>query len=282
MKNSLIRKSGHIFSAKHDKPIAYDFSYSTTFQEHTPVVFVHGFKGFKDWGPFNVISEQFAAQGCCFIKLNLSHNGTTLDAPTDFSDLDAFSKNNFSIELDDIGVLIDFLLRDDFPIRLAKDKLSIIGHSRGGGLAILKTKEDQRIRKLTTWAALTDIRATWRAADLEDWKKTQTIYIDNSRTQQKMPMHYQIVEDFLRNEARLDIPQAIGHIAIPFLAFHGDSDATLPIQMAQLIPNRNKNAQLIVVSNSNHTFEATHPFEGPLPANLKKVVHSTLDFILQK
>ena len=37
-----------------------------------------------------------------FVKFNFSHNGTTLESPSDFKDLESFGNNNFSKELYDL------------------------------------------------------------------------------------------------------------------------------------------------------------------------------------
>ncbi len=82
------------------KPILIDVTYKANAQPKQVVVFCHGFKGFKDWGPFNKIAAHFAQQEIIFVKFNFSHNGTTVDDPLNFGDLKAFGNNNFCKELD--------------------------------------------------------------------------------------------------------------------------------------------------------------------------------------
>ena len=57
------------------------------------LVFVHGYMGFKDWGAWNLMKDYFLNKGFGFCKFNLTHNGTTVEKPQDFADLDAFSQN---------------------------------------------------------------------------------------------------------------------------------------------------------------------------------------------
>ena len=85
-----------------------DLTYDEYLPEAPMVIFVHGFKGFKDWGTHNLLANYFAANGFRFLKFNFSHNGTTADCPVDFADLIAFSENTFSIELQDLNNVIDF------------------------------------------------------------------------------------------------------------------------------------------------------------------------------
>ena len=100
-------------TSKHNqRPFMADASFMKNGIAKPVIIFNHGFKGFKDWGPFNLVAEKFANDGFVFIKMNFSHNGTTLKQPNDFADLEAFAQNNFSIELDDTGLLIDYLFSD--------------------------------------------------------------------------------------------------------------------------------------------------------------------------
>ena len=78
------------------------------------VLFSHGFKGFKDWGPFNQMAEFFANNNFFFIKFNFSYNGTSIDNPVEFVDLNAFGNNNFSLELDDLNLVIDWIFNNKY------------------------------------------------------------------------------------------------------------------------------------------------------------------------
>lgn len=99
----------HILEGKHNKPILLDYRLPAKETACPVVIFVHGFKGFKDFGAFNLVADKFAEAGFAYVKLNLSHNGTAPEHPIDFVDLDAFGENNFNIELDDLGFVIDWL-----------------------------------------------------------------------------------------------------------------------------------------------------------------------------
>ena len=64
---------------------------------HT-VIFCHGYKGFKDWGCWNLMADYLANHHICVVKFNFSCNGGTLSNPIDFPDLKAFGENNYSTE----------------------------------------------------------------------------------------------------------------------------------------------------------------------------------------
>ena len=60
------------------------------------IVFVHGYMGFKDWGCWPMVEQFFVENGYAFCKYNISHNGCSVDSPTDFVDLESFGKNTYS------------------------------------------------------------------------------------------------------------------------------------------------------------------------------------------
>ena len=77
------------------RPIVYDIYYKENQESELPtVLFCHGYKGFKDWGAWDLVAKAFAEAGFFFVKFNFSHNGGTVEQPIDFQDLKAFSDNN--------------------------------------------------------------------------------------------------------------------------------------------------------------------------------------------
>ncbi|MEM6526130.1 MAG: alpha/beta fold hydrolase [Bacteroidota bacterium] len=280
-----LKKTGDFLlkSKHHDRPFIADACYKETGSKKPCIIFVHGFKGFKDWGFWNLLAETFASQDFVFIKLNLSHNGTTPEHPVDFADLEAFSENTFSIELDDIGILIDTLENGNLPLpetEIDSKNIHLIGHSRGGGLVLLKGAEDERVLTVTAWAPIHNLKERWPQEVLDQWKKDGIFYIDNSRTKQKMPLKYKLVEDVLNNEDRLNIPRAVQRMDRPILMIHGTKDETLEyshtVQLAKLSPY----VQLEIIEDGTHSFGGKHPYAATdLPDHAKKVLDLTLNFL---
>ena len=269
----------------HGKPILLDLFYLKNEKPKPVVIFAHGFKGFKDWGHFNLLSEKFAAAGFVFVKFNFSHNGTTPEHPADFADLEAFGNNNFSIELDDLGTVIDYVLHESSAQKngeLHSEKLFLTGHSRGGGIVILKAAEDARIKKIATWASVSDFGKFWSQDVIDDWKNNGVVYIENARTRQQMPLYYQFCENYFENINRLSIPEAVQKIKIPFLISHGTEDEVVPFMSAVKLHERAAGSQLLSIDGGNHVFGAKHPFEATmLPADAEHVVNETIAFFKQ-
>ena len=271
-----------IIEGKHEKPILTDVFYKATKQSKPIVIFAHGYKGFKDWGCWNLVAEQFATNNFFFVKFNFSHNGGTAKQPIDFPDLEAFGNNNYTIELDDLQSVIDWVLKnEDFRDEVDKSNITLIGHSRGGGISILKAREEKRVTRLITWAAVSnfgDRSATIR--ELEDWKNNGVKYVLNGRTKQQMPHYFQFYENYKSNKTRLNIELAVKNLEIPFLIIHGTNDTSISFDEAKLLHDWNLKSEISDIKDANHTFGGKHPWtKNHLPKHLQKVTTQSLDFI---
>lgn len=271
-----------ILQGKHDKPILVDTFYVDDNQPKPVVIFCHGYKGFKDWGAWNIMAKDFANAGFFFIKFNFSHNGGTVDQPIDFPDLEAFGNNNYTKELDDLETVLDWISSTkEFNANVETNSISLIGHSRGGGIVLLKSNEDKRIKKVITLAGVSDYKIRFPKDDAFDlWKNKGVYYVKNGRTKQNMPHYYQFYEDFISNETRLNIESATKNLSIPHLIIHGDYDTSVKITEAENLKSWNPKADYKIIKNADHVFNTRHPWEfESLSKELDEVVESTISFL---
>lgn len=271
-----------ILPAANRKPILYDIYYSETGQTQPMVVFCHGYKGFKDWGAWHLVAEAFARAGFCFLKFNFSHNGGTMEDPIDFPDLEAFAENNFSLELDDLGRVLDEIQRGNEYLPKNISTISLLGHSRGGGIVLIKAEEDERVHKVVTWASVSDFKSRFQehTKAFENWKRTGVAYVPNARTGQMMPNNFQFYEDFKRNEERLSIKRAAIHLNTPLLIVHGSDDPTVSVKEAHRLHSWNPKSELCILEGADHVFNAKHPWElAVMPKALHEAVQSSTNFI---
>ena len=231
------------------------------------IVFIHGFMGYKDWGCWNLFQDFYTSEGFGFCKYNVSHNGGTLENPIDFSDLEAFSKNNYSYELEDLQCVVNWLGKQFETL----PEIYLIGHSRGGGIALL-TASDSRIKKIVTLAAISNIEKRFpEGKQLEVWKTQGTKYVLNSRTNQKMPNSYSQYEDFIAHKDQLNIEQACLNSKVPTMVIHGDMDTSVDIEDGKEISTWLK-TRLFEIEEAEHTFGATQPWiEKEMPEHLQKI-----------
>jgi len=267
---------------KHVRPILTDFFYNENGAPKDIVIFCHGYKGYKDWGAWNLVAEEFARQGFFFVKLNFSHNGGTAEQPIDFPDLEAFGQNNFLKELDDLDSVISWL-SDENPYQkeINPNNISVIGHSRGGGIVVLAADKDKRIKKVISWAGVSDFAGRFPKGEaLELWRKNGVAHITNARTNQQMPHYFQFYTSFKENEAFLTIKTAAEKLSIPYLIVHGNADETVPVIEANNLNIWNSDSQLEIIEGANHTFGSAQPWTNQLlPEHLSIAVKRTLEFL---
>ena len=279
----MIKKIEFTLVSKHaDRPFLADLCFDTDKRrESTPVIiFAHGFKGFKDWGAFNLMADYFSKQGFIFVKLNFSHNGTTPEHPVDFIDLEAFGNNNYSIECDDLGTLIDYLYEGKSPLgNLKHSDYYLIGHSRGGGISLIKGSEDKRIKKLVTWASINTVEGLISQEEMQRWEKEGVYYVYNSRTKQKMPLYFQLCQNYFKNKERLSVEKASASLTIPCLIIHGTADETVPVLAAYKLKESINTAELAIIEGANHTFSLVHPYNAEIfPEHFELVLTKTINF----
>ena len=278
----MIITSTDIIDGKHTKPILIDATYNSQKTNLPIIIFAHGYKGFKDWGAWNIMANAFAEAGFYFIKFNFSHNGGTMEQPIDFPDLEAFGNNNYTIELDDLDSVINWIYQNKTIKAIANlNALNIIGHSRGGGIVTIKAQEDPRVKSLITLAGVCDLaKRTATIGDLEEWKNKGVKYVLNGRTKQNMPHFYQFYENFIQNEKRLNIKRVVSSLNIPHLIIHGDNDTSVLIKEAENLHKWNPESEFKIIENANHVFNTKHPWESnTLPKELQSVITHSVNFI---
>lgn len=243
------------------------------------VIFAHGFKGFRKWGGFPYLMEKLAENGFASLSFDFSMNGVSAEKPSDFTRLDLFAANTHTIELDDLKTVIDHFYGIAPEFNIDKDRIALIGHSRGGGDTILKSSEDSRIKALVTLASIADVNR-YTDEQKKKWRGKGYIEIPNTRTGQMMRMNVSFLDDIEMNSKRLDITGAIRKLKIPALIIHGKEDLAVRYSDAvKLYENSNKElTELVIIENTGHTFGTEHPFKGTTRA-FEEVIEKTALFL---
>ena len=245
------------------------------------VVFCHGYKGFKDWGAWNQVAQAFAKCGFAFVKFNFSYNGGTSEQPIDFPDEEAFAENNYSTELGDLRCVVEWLLNEENPHRdeINLSRIQLIGHSRGGGIALLGAATIPHINRLALWASVSDFEVRFPyGRQMKEWEETGVWEVLNARTGQVLKHHYQFYEDFVRNREVLDIRSHAKQLKTPVLIAHGVEDEAVHFSEAMRLYKWTPESRLEMVPETGHTFGSRHPWEEDiLPEALGLVVEYTVD-----
>jgi pimeloyl-ACP methyl ester carboxylesterase len=265
------------------RPLLTDVFYEANNRTKPVVIFCHGYKGFKDWGAWNQMAEYFVKHDICFIKFNFSHNGGTSNEPIDFPDLEAFALNNYSKELSDLQTIIDWVCNEfNENSNIDPSNITLIGHSRGGGIVTIKAEEDKRIKRVISLAGVSDFKNRFLEGsdEFKNWQSTGVKYVLNGRTKQKMPHYFQFYEDFVLNETRLTIKRAAKELEVPHLIIHGNADSSVSVEEAHHLHLWNPESSLVVIDGADHVFNTKHPWEeAHLSDALKTVVNSCIQYI---
>ncbi len=250
-----------------------DLRYTENGTKKPVIVFLHGFKGFKDWGPFPSIRERLAAAGFISIGFNFSHNGIGEDL-MNFTEPDRFAENTFSLELDELGDVIGEIIRlENIPIasdEIHSDAIALHGHSRGGSVAILGARQHRMIRAVAAWSPPCYFNR-YTERQKEEWRGLGYVEVQNSRTGQTMRLNVTLLDDIEKNKERLDILTAAQMLTSQekgLLLISGSEDLTVKAEESQKIFDSSVKqfAELQIISQTGHTFGAEHPWKEIPPA----------------
>jgi dienelactone hydrolase len=241
------------------------------------IVVAHGFKGFKDWGMFPRLADRLARAGFATVTFNVSGSG--VDDTGEFVWPERFGRNTFSAELHDLGLLMDALVRGEVGVA-PPTAIGLVGHSRGGGIAVLHAARDRRVQALVTWASISSVER-WSPHEVMEWREKGEKEIVNARTGQRLALYTDVLDDVERNAGgSLDVLGAAARLQIPWLIAHGTEDEAVShleseaLRAASPLPT----TRLLAIEGAGHTFGAGHPWDAQkhdTPA-LRRVFDMTL------
>jgi dienelactone hydrolase len=229
-------------------------------------IVIHGFKGFKDWGFFPWLAQRLNEHRIAVCRFNMSRSGIG-DDPESFDRLDLFADDTYSQQLADLRAVVAFA-QTHFP-----DLPSfLLGHSRGGGIAILGSAGVPNLRGTIVWSPISSADR-WDDAAKREWRERGYIDNVNARTKQNMRMSTRILDDYEEHAPTLNILAAAETLPAPLLVLHGGRDESVAAEEGRRIASRAPEASIGVIQRAGHTFNAIHPlihvpFELVLAAEL--------------
>ncbi len=249
--------------------------------ERQPVLlFCHGFKGFKDWGSFPYAAEALAQQGIVTIRFNFSCNGVG-ESGTEFDELEKFAVNTYAREVADLHALLEWLHGQDSPLPGYADlsQLFLLGHSKGGGDAILFGAEHPRVKGIITWNGIADVNL-FDAKLRNEIAVNGTGYIPNTRTGQQMPIRKMVIDDVDQHREEYDLIAKVGRMEKPLLIVQGEKDYERLVKGAGRLHEAAKQSELQWIKDGDHTWNTKHPFTGTTP-QLEEAIQATARFVHQ-
>lgn len=259
---------------------------------HGTVLFLHGYKGYMDWGCWDMVGNMFAHHGWRFLRINFTHNGTAPASPSTFSDLKAFATNTYRREKEEAAYVIQ-ALREEASLQdsvATKAPLAVIGHSRGGGIACLaaeaadkelKSAGKRGVDAIITWAAVADFASRFPEGEaLEAWRSSGQLEVINHRTRQRLHHDWTFHSDFMAHQEALTIERAVRAYRGRMLIAHGTGDEAVTLDHAERLADWATDGTLHRMAGAGHTFGAREPWDEPaLPADLGALTQTTLRFL---
>nr|WP_187351624.1 alpha/beta fold hydrolase [Brevibacillus laterosporus] len=244
------------------------------------LIFCHGFKGFKDWGSFPYVADALATKGVTVIRFNFSANGVG-ESLTEFDELEKFGINTYAREVADLNVLMRAILERELTLaeHFDTEQIYVMGHSKGGGDAILFGANHPAIKGIITWNGIAQVNLF--DEDLrQELKDTGIAYIMNGRTGKRMPIMPEVVEDVDQNVEAYDLLKKVSQLDKSLLIVQGEKDFGRLVHGAKLLKEAYPQAILHWIKEADHVMNTKHPFTGT-SAELEEAIDVTSQFVLQ-
>ena len=222
-----------------------------------------------EWGFFPPLAELLADRGFVVVRFNVSGAGMV---PGDdvVSSLEAFKTNTHGREMADLLAILDATGESIAPGRVDRGRLGLLGHSRGGGNAILAAGREpwrDRVRALVTWASVATFdryspeqKAAWRDAGRAAGR--QRPHRPEARPGGRPPERDRSPRGSGRSRRRPDRP---GTVADRPRRGRRDVSVADADRLSGAFRASPDSHELVRIPGASHTFGARHPFVGPTP-----------------
>jgi dipeptidyl aminopeptidase/acylaminoacyl peptidase len=231
------------------------------------VVGIHGFKGFRKWGFWPTIGASLNYAGFALVSFDMSHNGVGAGG-LDFDEPDLFEANTWAREEEDLGVVLAALRsgRLPDPDRVDPSRLALLGHSRGGGLAVVRAADDARVRAVVTLAPIATTRR-FDDATLAKARRDGFIPILNTRTLETLRFGAAaVVEQTTRADLHHIAANYASRLAAPLLVVHGEADSAVDPREGRTLAAAAPRGTYVGIAGADHVLGCHHPWAGTTPA----------------
>lgn len=244
------------------------------------LLILHGFKGFRNYSFLPWIAQSMSQLDVMSIRIDFSLNGMN-GTSWMVQDTDAFARNTISREVDDVHDLlqaVESLSAFDAVREHWDGRLFIVGHSRGGGIAQIVTRElltsipRRRVRTVVLNSVGTWLR--WTPRQREVWQREGGMTFTNERTGQQLRMNMSYINDLEQNADRLSLIDAARAGGTDLHFIHAEADLTVPLSEISALRTASQcAAELTVIPNTTHTFGMTHPVDRITPGFVEMMSH---------
>jgi len=233
----------------------------------------HGFKGYKDYGFFPHLAQAASTAGLIAHRFNFSHSGMTHNLDT-FENPDLFEQDTWRKQSADLCSVIQAV--ESGELHGQNLPIVVFGHSRGSVTTLLTAGNENIDKRLAGVVAAASPSACSRLEpeQIQTLKKLGRIASPSSRTGQTLFVG-RIWQDEIDADPNWHDPcRAASSIKCPVMLIHGADDTTVPLSEAHELHQAQPNAQLQIIENAGHTFNASNPLppgQAPPPETIQMI-----------
>ena len=227
------------------------------------VILCHGFRGYKSWGFLTFLATRLAEEGVPTVAFDFSSSGIT-DSEGTFGEPERFRHGTYGGDLSDLHTVADWLaarLAASSPgaaeSPTAEPRFGLVGHSRGGIIALLHAARDRRVRAVATLGAPSRI-GVWPEGYFEAWRRGDAAEVYDFRTKETLRLGPELYVDWEKNKAEYDSAAAVAALTAPLLVVHGTRDTLVPLSEAEELAGfgRSTATELRIIEGAGHSFQA--------------------------
>jgi len=245
------------------------------------IIICHSFMAFKNWGFFPYLARRIAEAGFVSVIFNFSLNGVDGDRNR-ITDFDRFARNTFTRELEDVYTVVDASVNGTVGRSVIDvERIGLLGHSRGGGIAIVHSANNRRIKSLVTLSSISTFDR-WREHQKAEWKKHGFLPLAKDSTVSPLRLGLNLLNDLESNSEPLDIIRSASQISIPWQIVHGKADVTVSCKEAEALYQASNKAtsKLLLFEHVGHLYNAATEEEDKYQT-LNRILEQTIQFIQQ-
>lgn len=226
------------------------------------VIVCHSFMAFKNWGFFPRVGENLARAGFVSFVFDFSHNGVVCDGDR-ITDFQRFEQNTFTQELEDLRTVVDAAVSGRMRSgtipggsrKAGRGKTVLLGHSRGGGIAIVHAASDERIDAMVTMSSVGTFDR-WTDHQKRLWKSKGYLPLARDTSLSPLRLGLNLLDDLETHREHLTITAAAAKVHVPWLLLHGEADVMVqPKEAEQLYSAADKTTtEFVLLEKVGHLY----------------------------
>lgn len=184
----------------------------------TPIILLHGFKGFMRMPMLELLAESLVKLGYAVYRF---------DATNSLGESGGDIYNSTVTQyLADTGTVLGYLMEQK---NLDLEKLAVFGTSMGGLIAVLLAETDNRVKRLVTHSAALDWNILRQHPDLTGWQEGEWLEFMSKSQGRKIKVSFNLLTDGIK----YDPYPGLARLNIPKLFLHSGTDEAIPLSFSE-------------------------------------------------